>query len=189
VESEEAGGDHASGLFIRLNRKEYLEMQSTHIVGIDPGIVHTGVVEMNFYPRDREITVQHEVVLGTDAAAVRDWIYRVPSAPGETAPVIFIEGFRARSNLGHDREMTEAVAAMKQATKGQVLDNMGIKKVVRTEVLKLLGVWQFATPTHHQDLRSAARIAVLGMLKDPDLNRLLADVVRDHLDGRTWDVS
>ena len=45
-----------------------------------------------------------------------------------------------------------------------------------------------APPTHHQDLRSAARIALLGMLRDEQMNRLLADVVRDHLAGETWTI-
>ena len=69
-----------------------------------------------------------------------------------------------------------------------VLPNMGVKKVVRRPLMELLGAWKFSTVTHHQDLRSAARIALLGMLKDPHMNRLLFDVVLDHIEGRTWRV-
>jgi hypothetical protein len=159
-------------------------VQTTHIIGIDPGIVHTGVVSMAFDPVDQEINVDHEVILGPDGGAVRAAIQIMSSKNA----AIFIEGFRARSNLSHDKEMTEAVARMRAATGGTVLDNTGIKKVVRTSVLQLLGVWKFSTPTHHDDLRSAARIAVLGMLRTPELNELLADVVRDHIQGRTWTV-
>jgi hypothetical protein len=54
--------------------------------------------------------------------------------------------------------------------------------------MELLGVWKFKTPTHHQDLRSAARILLLGMFKDPQLNKLIADIVRSHLRGKDWSV-
>lgn len=160
-------------------------MQTTHIVGVDPGIVHTGVVSMLFLPSMREVVVSHAVVQGTDVAATAGQIKLFHAGRPDA---IFIEGFRPRSNLQHDKDMLAAVSSMREATRGKVLDNMGIKTVVKTPVLKLLGVWSFSTPTHHQDLRSAARIAVLGMMKDDQLNLLLADVVRDHLDGRTWDV-
>jgi hypothetical protein len=65
---------------------------------------------------------------------------------------------------------------------------MGVKKVVKSPLMELLGVWDFRLKTHHQDLRSAARIALLGMLKDDHLNKLLTDVVADHLRGENWNV-
>ncbi len=161
-------------------------MQRTHIIGIDPGIVHTGVVSIDFNPVAKTILLDHEVVQGTDARATATWIRGLRTSRPDH---VFIEGYRPRSNLGHDKDMVNAVAHMKAATHGTVLDNTGIKKVVRPAVLQALGVWQFSTPTHHDDLRSAARIAVLGMLKLPELNELLADVVRDHLDGKGWTVA
>jgi hypothetical protein len=60
--------------------------------------------------------------------------------------------------------------------------------VVRRQLMELVGVWSFTTSTHHQDLRSAARIALLGMLKHAVTNELLADIVADHLKGTTWQV-
>lgn len=158
---------------------------STQIVGVDPGIVHTGVVVLVFIPKMRQVGVLHEVVAGTDAAGVASVIDELCPQRG-VKPHIYIEGYRSRSNLAHDKDMLIAVRDMQQATKGRVLDNTGIKKTVKPEVLKLLGAWKFSTPTNHDDLRSAARIAVLGMLKEH--NALLADVVRDHLDGRSWRV-
>jgi hypothetical protein len=85
--------------------------------------------------------------------------------------------------------MLNAVAEFRKETKGTVLDNTGVKKIVKPSVLQVLGAWDFATPTHHQDLRSAARIAVLGMMKDQTMNTLLADVVRDHIDGKPWTIT
>jgi UDP-glucose 6-dehydrogenase len=84
--------------------------------------------------------------------------------------------------------MAKAVSDMRAASKGKVLDNTGVKTLIRRRLMELLGVWRFATPTNHDDLRSAARIALLGMLKDEQHNKLLADVVRDHLAGETWEV-
>jgi hypothetical protein len=157
-------------------------MNSTHIVGVDPGLVHTGVVRLWFEPRHREITVDHYVVLGPDGKVVNQWVRQEPH------PEIFIEGYRPRSNLNSDERMVKGVAAIALATKGKVLNNTGVVKVVKPQLLELIGAWRFSTPTHHQDLRSAARIAVLGMLKNDTHNALLTSVVRDHLRGRTWRV-
>lgn len=154
--------------------------QHTHVVGIDPGIVHTGVVSAEFLPNLREVRTYHEVVQGTDASAVARIVKQMAVTDG------YIEGYRSRSNLNHDQQMQVAVSEMRKATGFRVLDNTGIKTTVKVPVLQLLGIWKFSTPTHHQDLRSAARILVLGMLKEH--NELLADVVRDHLDGRPWRV-
>ncbi len=159
-------------------------MQCTHIVGIDPGLVHTGVVRMVFEPGSKKVYVSHEAIVGLDTAGVQQWIEDLPAGD----PIIFIEGYRPRGNLHGDNRMVAAVSEMRAATGGTVLNNTGVKKVVRRPLMELLGVWSFSTVTHHQDLRSAARIALLGMLKDDDLNSLLADVVSDHINGRTWHV-
>ena len=156
-----------------------------HVVGIDPGLVHTGCVRLRFWPGEKRAEIEHAVFSGTSPAPVRDWTL----APGlRIQPRIFIEGYRPRSHLGTDEKMVTAVNQLKLATGGKVLLNEGVKKVIRPELMKLLEVWFFTTPTHHQDLRSAARIALFGMVKDEHLNQVLADVVRDHLDGRSWQV-
>ena len=51
------------------------------------------------------------------------------------------------------------------------LPNMGIKRVITQDLMELLEVWSFTTATHHQDLRAAARIALLGMVKDDTTER------------------
>lgn len=167
-------------------------MSVTHVVGIDPGLVHTGVVELIFNTDNKIISVTHEAVIGPNAQAVNDFITQPvvdPDLWGGGTPHIFIEKYQPRSHFSTDARMMQAVSEMKAGLPGsQVLLNTGVKKVVRRELMQLLGVWQFATTTHHQDLRAAARIALLGMLKDERMNTLLADVVRDHLEGRTWDV-
>lgn len=158
-------------------------MHVTHVVGIDPGLVHTGLVSLMFKHDDRSILVLDRVIAGPDAAATKA---AVP-LHGVT-PHLFIEGYKPRSNLATDTEMVKAVQAMRAAMHATVLLNTGVKKVVRQPLMELLGVWKFSTVTHHQDLRSAARIALLGMLKSEHLNRVLTTVVTDHLEGRTWHV-
>lgn len=158
-------------------------MSVTHVVGVDPGLVHTGVVNMLFDHKKRSITVLDRVVTGLKEADVVAAV-----AQFGWTPAIFIEGYRPRSNLNSDKRMVEGVASIKAATGGQVLNNTGVKTVVKKSLMELLGVWSFTTVTHHQDLRSAARIALLGMMKDPTMNRLLADIVRDHLAGSDWHV-
>ena len=158
-------------------------MSVTHVVGVDPGLVHTGVVEMVFRSGLKTVEVRHMAVPGPDAREVCRFAY------GEPLPHIFIEKYQPRSHLNTDAAMNKAVLEMKQALPGaQVLLNTGVKKVVRQPLMELLGVWKFSTRTHHQDLRSAARIAILGMMKDEQMNRLLADVVRDAVEGVAWDV-
>ena len=161
-------------------------MESIHVGGVDPGLVDTGVVRMVFTPERRHVHVTHKVVKGTDATEVADWLLN-PAAVLHR-PSVFIEGYRPRSGFATDLRMVGAVRDVRVATGGQVLSNTGVKKVVRRGLMELVGVWSFTTPTHHQDLRSAARIALLGMLKDKHMNVLLADVVRDHLAGDSWSV-
>lgn len=160
-------------------------MSVTHVVGIDPGLVHTGVVGLLFDDTNHSISVTSLAVSGPDAHVVSASIPQYGKAPA-----IFIEGYRPRSHLQQDKQMAQAVTDMKRALPGSiVLDNTGVKKVIRQSLMELVGCWRFTTPTHHQDLRSAARIALLGMCKDEEMNRLLATVVADHLDGRTWNVA
>jgi hypothetical protein len=158
---------------------------ATHVVGVDPGLVHTGVVRMVFQPDFRRIVVEHEAVAGPDADAVRDW---VDGNGARVSPSIYIESYQPRHHFGGDLRMVAAVQDIRKATGGQVISNTGVKKVVRPALMQLLGVWSFGTVTHNQDLRAAARIALYGMLKQPVTNLLLADVVRDHLAGNGWAV-
>lgn len=155
-----------------------------YVGGVDPGLVHTGVVGLAFNPFTKRVEVKHHVVIGPDVSAVKDWFDHNLHQPEK----IFIEGYRPRSHFGTDTKMVEAVSKMRALPNSEVLNNTGVKKVVKRKLLELLHLWSFSTPTHHADLRSAARIAVLGMLKDPEMNKLLSEIVRDHLNGDDWHV-
>jgi hypothetical protein len=155
------------------------------VVGIDPGLVHTGLVAMRFLQHDRKLQLHHTVIDGPDAQLAADTINALNLGPGV---FVFIEHYRPRTNFGTDERMVQANAAFKQATGGTLVKNSGVKKIINTDLMELMHLWSWDSPTHHQDLRSAARIAVLGMLLDPQLNTVVYDYVNDQLEGRVWDV-
>lgn len=152
------------------------------IVGIDPGLVHTGLVVMDI--EDGECFVAPIVIEGTDSHAVQvaDHLGQM-RLDGEH---IFIEAYRPRGNsYGTDPKMRDLMAEFKRVfPKATVVDNTGIKQVVREPLMKRLGVWTFKQKTHHQDLRSAARIGLYGALKDPELNAQLFDFLSTELNLR-----
>ena len=169
-----------------IHRKEGSTVNVAHVIGIDPGLVDTGVVSMVFKPNFNTIEVGHTVYPGVDFIGLQDWIYQPGSMHN---PIIFVEKYTPRMKLNSDVRMVQAEQDLRRAfPDAQFLPNMGIKRVIPQTLMEVFGVWSWPTVTHHQDLRSAARIALLGMVKEPRLNRILADVVRDHLEGRAWRV-
>lgn len=163
-------------------------MYSPTVIGVDPGIVHTGIVMLDFEVELRQLTVDHRVVNGTDAVAAFDAVRDMTGLQKFSTLDIFIEEYRPRSGYSVDQQMMVANATFKSTLGGKLLRNHGVKKVVTTELMQLCHVWTFGTKTHHQDLRSAARIALLGMMLTPALNQVLYTYSTDTTDGRTWNV-
>lgn len=158
-----------------------------HVVGVDPGLVHTGCVRMLFDVVHRSVQLDWKVIDGLDAPTARKWI---SDTDVRLVPDVFIEEYRPRHNLSSDKRMVEGVQVFRRGIPGSmVLSNTGVTKVVPATLMSLLGVWDWPQSTHHQDLRSAARIALLGMMKKTRLNEVLSTTVRDHLDGHTWEVT
>lgn len=157
-------------------------MESVHVIGIDPGLIDTGIV--SFMLGHHEIHTRHAVVKGIDVQRVESWIKQ-----HSTPDAVFIEKYRPRSNFGEDTRMVQGERDLRLALpRAKLLENTGVRRTVSQQVLEVLGLWKFDTTSNHQDLRSAARILVLGMLKDEEMNTLLADCLRDHIDGSTWAV-
>lgn len=145
------------------------------IIGIDPGLVNTGLVVLSF--KDNQLTVAHRVY--TDTKEQLGQVVADVALLSGPDTHIFIEAYRPRgNNFGTDKPMRELMHALGgRLPKAKVIDNTGMKAVVTTALMKRLEVWTFSTPTHHQDLRSAARIGLYGALKDDTLNRVLYDYV------------
>ena len=63
------------------------------VIGIDPGLVHTGLVRIELLPDLRRYWVEHEVVSGINLDLIERWCQRRP------ADAIFVEAYRPRSRM------------------------------------------------------------------------------------------
>lgn len=158
-------------------------MSELTVIGIDPGLIDTGCVRMMFDPQAKTYARDYKVV--TDALSevrpIADW-YDIQ--PGHT----FIEAYRPRSAFQTDARMGTLVNDIHRALPGSVkLLNQGVVQVIKQPLMEALNVWKFPRKTHHQDLRSAARIGLFGMVKDKEMNRVLYDFITDYLNGNPWE--
>ena len=149
------------------------------IVGIDPGIVNTGIVAYFINPQDRLVILKHTAIKGCKTEDILGFLAEyLDLSEANPWTYVFVEAYRPRSHFDTDARMGAAVNEIKKmGPEIYALDNSGVKNVVSRALLELLHSWSFPTKSNHQDIRSAARIAVLGMLKNNHLNQLLADIV------------
>lgn len=163
-------------------------MSTIVVTGIDPGLVDTGIVSLRFEIDMCQIFIDSAVHTRAPATVIAHTA-NILHSPAHLN-YIFIEGYRPRSHLNTDAKMTALVHDLHQLMPyAKVLNNTGIKKVVKPRLLELLKIDKFPVATHHGDLVSASRIAVLGMLKDPNLNQLLVRVVSATLTPSPWQVT
>lgn len=156
---------------------------ASSIIGIDPGVVHTGCVRVTIDPVEETITRACTVIDGLDMQAAADW---VDSQPHD---LVVVEQYKVRKNFSADTDMLRAESEIKRLVpRIKVQDNYGIVKLVPIGLLQILGLWDYPMSTHHQDLRSAGRILVRGAVRMPVYNKLVADVVLAHLLGQDWKV-
>ncbi len=166
-------------------------MQRT-IIGIDPGVIHTGCVALEFDTADRTIDVYYALINGVDVNDVGDWV------DGFQGPM-FIEDYNPGNYGREDKKMSEALGRLKMTFEPmedpivKYVDNAGINTLITPALLRVFGVASFPVSTHHNDLVSAAKIALLGMLQDKDagLRELVSSVIRDELwgPGHSWFVT
>ena len=154
-------------------------------VGIDPGLVHSGVVRFEFRPPEQVLLVNFKLF---DGLACDEIVHYVQYRPYEK---VFIEKYQPRSHFSVDSDMQAAVIELrKRLPSARAILNMGVTKVITTELMKMLDVWDFPTCTHHQDLRAAARIGLYGMVKDPEWNRVLYRMAESTLFSSTpWTIT
>ena len=146
------------------------------IIGVDPGIVHTGVVMFKFDTITMGFRKEFKVIDGADAPEVSGWV-RARNQGGNA--IVSIEKYDDRGPAFKQHGVMRAVETelRRLLPEATLLSNTGIKKVVTEALMRLLDVWNFTEKTHHQDLRSAARIGLLGGFKDPLTNEALAALV------------
>lgn len=144
----------------------------------------TAIICDEFQPDDKTVHTHHQVFSGVPAQEVADYVDTFK------ADSVYVEDYDPRSHFNNDVKMVQSVGALRLVLPDAVLvDNAGVTTIVKPALLRYLQAWSFSTPTHHQDLRSAARIAVYGMLKNKSGQReLLTLAVKDHLKGAGWNV-
>lgn len=167
-------------------------MRDVTIIGIDPGRVHTGCVAIMLDINARAIEVNFAVITGVDVSKVMHWInqQRMPDA-------VFVEDYTPSNYAREDKMMSEALGRLKYELPPRMdpivkyVDNAGVNTLVPVEVQKLFGVHRFPVTTHHNDLNSAGKVALLGMSQDKGgvLRGLASTVVRDALIGQPWVVT
>lgn len=149
------------------------------VVGIDPGIVNTGIIIYFICPQERLVILKHTAIKGCKTEDIFSFLsMHLDVSDANPWTYVFVEAYRPRSHFDTDARMGAAVNEIKKmGPEIYALDNSGVKNVVSRALLELLHSWSFTTKSNHQDVRSAARIAILGMLKNEHLNQLLADLV------------
>lgn len=155
---------------------------SLQVFGIDPGIVHTGLVELNWDFHNQELRVNARSVDGITEQSVNELHMHIQLRMWLKSNII-VEEYRPRSHFSTDTKMVEGQAMLKlHLPSAKIINNSGVKSIVTKELLQLLDLYDWPT-THHNDLRSAARIALLAMLRDERANNQLAKFVEAALDN------
>ena len=157
---------------------------SLQVFGIDPGIVHTGLVELNWDFHNQELRVTAcRSVDGITEQSVIELQKRIEQRMWRKSNII-VEEYRPKSHFSTDTKMVEGQAMLKlHLPSAKIINNSGVKSIVTKELLQLLDLYDWPT-THHNDLRSAARIALLAMLRDERANNRLAEFVGAALDNK-----
>lgn len=157
------------------------------VVGIDPGLVDTGVVQYLINSATKQIDLAPLVITRQPAIEIARQVLTLSPMKNPNR-FVFVEAYRPRQHFNTDARMMGLVKDVAYECGGRAIPNTGVKKVVKPALLGIMQSQKFALTTNHDDLVSAARIALLGMMKNPDLNELLSDIVRDYIDGSEWDV-
>ena len=153
------------------------------VFGIDPGIVHTGLVELNWDFHNRKLRVNARSVDGITEQSVIELQKRIEQRMWRKSNII-VEEYRPKSHFSTDTKMVEGQAMLKlHLPSAKIINNSGVKSIVTKELLQLLDLYDWPT-THHNDLRSAARIALLAMLRDERANNRLAEFVGAALNNK-----
>lgn len=143
------------------------------LVGIDPGIVDTGVVWLDIYPSRRGFHSGGFAVKGMGEEAVEEILRKLPDLAATSH--FYVEKFRPRSHFAHDDKMVTGCRDLARAFDGKLIDNSGIKKIITPSQLQMFEIDGPWPSTHHGDILSAARILLLGAFKDPELNEIFYD--------------
>ena len=145
-------------------------------IGIDPGLVHTAGVAVQSSHSIASFTVHTKVVDGISDSALAEM---AEWAREKAVDAVAIEGYRPRGHYQGDSNMMQAIKHLQTQIPGsKQVPNMGVKKVITNDTLKLLRLWSFQPKTHHQDLRSAARIGLFHYAQEPGGSEWLYEIIQ-----------
>lgn len=176
-------------------------MKLLNIIGIDPGIRDTGLVSLYLDTDYKQFEIAHRVFSNVTYREKKTTVISPDYLEGIKGTVIdealrrvltheqrvFVENFQQRGrNVFQDQDMLALVRETRKAVRGELIDNTSVKKIVTEDTLDAFKMRRFNVSTNHQDLKSAARILLMGMIKDDDLNVVVADFILDHIEGKPW---
>ena len=98
------------------------------IVGIDPGIVNTGIVIYSIYPNIRLISVAHTAIEGCKTEDILGFLaHYLDLSDANPWTYVFVEAYRPRSHFDTDARMGAAVNDIKKmGPEVYALDNSGV---------------------------------------------------------------
>ena len=154
-------------------------------IGIDPGLVHTAGVAVQASYVFNSFTIHTKVVDGISDSALAEM---AEWAREKDVDRVAIEGYRPRGHYQGDSNMMQAIKHLQTQIPGsKQVPNMGVKKVITNDTLKLLRLWSFQPKTHHQDLRSAARIGLFHYAQEPGGSEWLYEIIQSVYKSTIFD--
>lgn len=165
-------------------------MTNITLVGVDPGLVHTGVSCLTLYPKNNMYEVETFALDSNEGpvhVAVENIIDHLSRYKGNE-PYIVVEKWRERGTITNEGQAMRKLESELRSVlpKDTVfLENMGAKRLVSNKLLDLFGLYKVQA-THHQDIQAAARIMLLGAIKNDLFNGTIYRFVTDALDGNPW---
>ena len=169
--------------------------------GIDPGIVDTGLVTLEFNFKERVLTARSRVWRNVTERRKRalhvnqGFLTELLNATNTQTPEknrsehVFIEGFRNRGrDTYQDQSMSDLIQVIyRQLGDAVIVDNTGVKKVVKKGLLSLMRMNRWPK-TNHADLLSATRIALKGAIEDDYLNQLIYLFIQEQHKEKSWEI-
>ena len=160
----------------------FAEGKYIRAVGIDPGLVDTGVVALSVDLFSAQATVSYHGIEKAKRMEVDELNRTLNELPlVKVGWPVFIEKYQPRRGFSTDVSMVELTKNIADAVPGphMMVPNSGIKKIVTRDWMELF--WASKLPrSNHDDLHSALRILLLGLFKNETANEQLAQLVYTH---------
>ncbi|TXJ06570.1 MAG: hypothetical protein E6Q27_03520 [Aeromicrobium sp.] len=156
------------------------------LAGVAPAIDQTGIVVLDLDEDKRLATIDYTVIEQSDPVAVKEWLGQ------RELDDVYIENCDPHGQIKDDDPLLKIlVAIQEELPTARLLDIVGAESIVKDSTLKKMGTWTFEHNPHVQDLRSAARTALLGVMNDRTHTRYITvfnSFLAAAVMGTDWDV-